>query len=71
MSRGMRKRGMNPIAMLFFVAIIILSLVIALLAKVYVFSESRWSLLFFVLIWAGLGSIGAWLIGRFINKGGR
>lgn len=70
----MKKNSLNPKAVIVTVLTTILSLVIAVNLKIYVFDGlTKWSQLLFFIVFAALASLGAFLSGRFLNKktGGR
>lgn len=67
----MRKKGLNPKSLIALVIVAIGSLVIALLCKMYLFEGMRLSMLLFWVVYLVLASVGAFLVGRFLNKGGR
>ena len=70
----MKKNSLNPISIIVMFLTTIVSLVIAINLKIYVYDGlEKWTTLFFWLTFMILASLGAFLSGRFLNnkKGGR
>lgn len=68
----MRKKGTSPLAVILLAAIAIAGLVIASFVKsIPAVATSSWSGLVFWLIFIVIAGGGGFLVGRFLNKGGR
>lgn len=68
----MRKREINPLAIVLLIIIGITGLVIAsVIRNMPAVAKSSWSGLIFWLIFILIAGVGGFLIGKFFNKGGR
>lgn len=68
----MRKRETNPFAILLLLLVAVIGLVLAFIVKsMPAVAESSWSGLVFWLIFIAVAGGGGFLVGKFLNKGGR
>lgn len=68
----MRKKGTSPLAVLLLALAAVLGMIIAFIVKsIPAIALSRWSGLIFWLVFILIAGIGGFLIGKFINRGGR
>lgn len=67
----MNKNTLNPKAVIMMVISTVVAFIIALQLKIHLFATSSWASLMFWLIFIGLASLGAYVSGRYINKGGK
>lgn len=68
----MRKRETNPLAIILLACIAVIGLIIAsVIRSLPAVAESSWSGLVFWLIFIAIGGGGGFLVGKFLNKGGR